>query len=114
MRSLQRNLKTIRDALNDTSAKGRVYHYTRPADTTSAWIVWQEDGENQSFNTDNQKKEQQIHGTIDCYSLTEYDPLFDEIQEALNALENVGWNLMSVQYEDETNLIHYEWEFNIV
>lgn len=111
--SLQQKLKTIRDALNTTSAKGKVYHYTRPAKSKPAFIVWQEDGEGDSADFDNHKAEQQIHGTIDCYTLTEFDPLLDEIQDALNDIE-IGWSLLSVQYEDETNLIHYEWEFNVV
>lgn len=113
MKSVQQNLKRIRDALNGTSAHGRVYHYTRPSDQNGSWVVWQEDGEGESFNTGNHKAEQQIHGTIDCYTLTEYDPLLDEIQTALEGLEDTGWSLLSVTYEDETDLIHYEWGFNI-
>ena len=49
---------------------------------------------------------------IDCFTQKEYDPVLDEIQDALNEAE-IGWRLSSVQYEDETNLIHSEWEFNI-
>lgn len=113
MKSVQSNLKRIRDALNSTSAQGRIYHYKRPKDQKPSWIVWQEDGEGGSFEGDNRKCEQQIHGTIDCYTLEEYDPLLDEVQEALNDADLVGWSLLSVQYEDETNLIHYEWEFYI-
>lgn len=113
MKSLTQNLKMIRDTLNTTSAQGRVFHYTRPKEKLSSWIVWQEDGEINSHEANNRKFNQQIHGTIDCFSLNEYDDLFDEIQDALNGLENVGWVLNSVQYEDETNLIHYEWEFYI-
>lgn len=113
MKSLNLNLKTIRDALNTTSAAGRVFHYTRPKGDYTNWIVWQEDGEADSRSVNNTKVEQQLHGTIDCYSLDEYDDLFDEIQDALNSIVNVGWNLNSIQYEDETNLIHYEWEFYI-
>lgn len=113
MKSLNLNLKRIRDALNTTSATGRVYHYTRPSDITTSWIVWQEDGESSSLAVNNHKTEQQIHGTIDCYSLEEYDGLFDEVQDALNIVPNLGWSLLSVDYEDETNLIHYQWEFNI-
>lgn len=110
MKSLQKNLKHLRDVLKTTSAP--VYHYTKPKSVKAPWVVWQEDGEAESFDSDNRKAEQQVHGTIDCYTLTEYDPLLDEIQEALNGAE-IGWRLSSVQYEDETNLIHYEWEFNI-
>lgn len=114
MKSLQSNLKRIRDILNGTSAKGCVFHYTRPAKSLPSWVVWQEDFEDTANNADNRKQEQQIHGTIDCYSKTEYDPLFDEIQDALNDADHVAWRLNSVQYEDETNLIHYEWEFYVI
>lgn len=114
MKSLQNSLKQIRDILNSTSAKGRVYHYTRPKGEVPSWVVWQEDSEEAAFDAENHKAEQQVHGTIDCYSQTEYDPLFDEIQDALDKAENVGFRLNSVQYEDETRLIHYEWEFNVI
>lgn len=112
MNSLQTNLKQIRDLLNQTSAAGRVYHYTRPDRSLPSWVVWSEDSEAESHDANNVKIEQQVHGTIDCYSKTEYDPLFDEIQTALNDA-GIGWNLLSVQYEDETSLIHYEWEFYV-
>lgn len=114
MKSLQNSLKQIRDLLNGTSAKGRVFHYTRPSKTLPSWVVWAEDSESSDFSAGNHKAEQQVHGTIDCYSKTEYDPLFDEIQEALNGADSIGWRLNSVQYEDETSLIHYEWEFNVI
>lgn len=110
MKSLQAKLKDLRDVLNTTGVT--VYHYGRPKNITAPWIVWSEDGETTSFDGDNHKGEQQIHGTIDCFTQTEYDPLLDSIQEALNTAD-VGWKLVSVQYEDETKLIHYEWEFNI-
>ena len=112
MKSLQTNLKTIRDVLNTTSAAGRVYHYTRPASIKAPWIVWQEDGENASHSTDNRKDLQQIEGSIDCYTQTEFDTLLDEVQDTLNDAE-IGFQLVMVDYEDETNLIHYQWRFYI-
>lgn len=112
MKSLQTNLKRIRDLLNATSARGRVYHYTRPKDKLTSWIVWMEDSEAGAAESDNRKAYQQVHGTIDCYTKIEYDPLLDEIQNALNSA-GVGWRLNMVDYEDETALIHYEWEFFI-
>lgn len=113
MKSLTNNLKKIRDILNSTSAKGRIYHYTKPKKDLKSWVVWQEDGEDMSHDADNHKINQQIQGSIDLYTKTEYDPLIDEIQEALDAAENVGWRLSMVDYEDETALIHYQWEFYI-
>ena len=42
----------------------------------------------------------------------EYDELIDKIQDALNK-NCISFNLNSVQYEDETGYIHYEWRFEI-
>ena len=47
----------------------------------------------------------QLYGTDIPYLV------LDEIQEALQNVAPGAWSLLSVQYEDETNLIHYEWEF---
>lgn len=111
MKSLQSKLKEVQSVLVSTG--GNVYHFRRPRDKKPPFIVWQEDGEGISIGADNHKAEQQIHGTIDLYTLMEFDPLADAIQDALNGAD-IGWSLLSVQYEDETNIIHYEWEFNAV
>lgn len=108
MKSLQAKLMDIRDALYSTGVP--TYHYERPESAAAPWIVWAEDGEESSFNGDNLKEEQQIHGVVDCYTQQEYDPLLDKVQEVLNGIA-AGWSLTSVQYEDETKLIHYSWEF---
>ena len=75
------------------------------------FCVWAEDGEN-GFNAGNRKAEQAITGTVDYYTLREYDPAVDDIQTALNALR-IPWRLNSVQYEDATNLIHWEWTWEV-
>lgn len=110
MMSVVDKLKKIRDAMNGVSDK--VYHYKRPKDVKPAWIVWQEDGSSTDMWANNRMSEQQLHGTVDLYTLQEYDPLIDEIQEALNGVMG-GWSLQMVDYEDETNLIHYEWEWTL-
>lgn len=110
MTALTEKLSRIHEELNkieDTT----FYHYWRPAKVKSEYGVWAEDGEQDSFNGDNIKLEQQIHGTVDYFTLKEFNPVLDEIQEALQNVAPGAWSLLSVQYEDETNLIHYEWEF---
>lgn len=117
MKSLVNNLRTIRDALLASVGDGdapAVYHYQRPArENLKRYVVWAEDGESGSFMVDNHKAEQQISGSIDLYTDREFDTWADRIQTALDTLENVTWNLDSVQYEDETGLIHYEWAFTV-
>ena len=113
MTSLTHKVKKIRDAL--TPLEGvEVYHYHKPAEVQSArYIVWAEDGASTSFSANNRQSEQEVTGTVDLYTQMEYDPLIDEIQEALDAVPHAAWNLNSVAYEDETALIHYEWTFTV-
>ena len=105
-------IKKIEELL--TSIDGlKVYHYWHTR-AKAPFCVWQENSEGESLHTDNHKAEQVISGSIDYYTLTEYDPCIETIQNKLNETENVGWVLNSVQYEDETNLIHYEWLFEVI
>lgn len=91
-----------------------VYHYWRPRPNgVDRYIIWAEDTEDNSFHAGNVKLEQAIHGTIDLYTKEEFDSLIDAIQDKLNSLENVSWSLDSSQYEDDTGLIHYEWEWRM-
>lgn len=106
---LQIKLKAIGDALAELTAN--CYHYYRPK-MEPPFIVWAEDGEASGLHVDNHKGEQAVSGWIDYYTLTEYDPKLDEIQECLNGLP-IAWRLDSVDYEDETNLIHYSWAFEV-
>lgn len=107
--TLSDKLKLVRDALLQTS--GKVYHYTKGNDAGKRYIVWQESEESSSANMNNRKAEQEIRGTVDLYTCIEFDTLADEIQTALNNADRIAWRLNSTQYEDETELIHYEWEF---
>ena len=109
MTTIQR-LTAVRDAL--TPLTNNVYHYWRPQ-MSAPFIVWQETGEGDSFSSDNKKSEQLITGTVDLYSKTEFDPLIDQIQDALRSVDNLGWQLTDAVYEDETGLIHHSWEFSI-
>jgi len=72
-----------------------------------------EDGENNSFHSDNHKQEQKIAGYVDYFTKTEFDTNVDVIQDILNA-EPVAWSLRTVDYEDQTNLIHFRWWWEVV
>lgn len=110
MMSLKTRMEALADAFSELS--DNVYHYWRPRpDGVNRYIIWEESEEAASLEADNMKQEQGIHGTLDLYSVYEFEPLIDEIQEALNAFENLSWRLNSAQYEEETGLIHHEWEW---
>lgn len=110
MTSLQAKLQQIGSALY--GALGNiVHHYYRP-DGEAQSVVWQEQGEYNSFHADNTKGEQAIRGTVDYYTKTEFDSNADVIQTVLMSL-GAAWALESVQYEEDTKLIHYEWSWII-
>lgn len=99
----------IRDALLTVSKD--VYHF-EALKKKDKYIVWAEDGEGNSGHADN-KKNQVIQGTIDYFTKDDADPVVEEIQEALELYE-ISYKLNSVQYEDETEYIHYEWILSLI
>lgn len=88
------------------------YHYWRPV-KTAPWLIWAEDG-SMGLAAGNHVAEQALTGTTDYFTKDEFDPAIDDIQEAQNGLEGFAWSLNSVQYEEETELIHYEWTWSFL
>lgn len=107
--SLQSKLYQLGTAF--ATLTGNVYHYWRPVKSVPC-IIWAEEGEDTSFHSNNRKSEQRIIGSVDLFTKTEFDPLMDRVQETLDDL-GVTWTLDSVQYEDDTNLIHYSWRWGV-
>ena len=107
---MQTKLKSFGLGLADVV---EAYHYWRPMQKYP-YAIWQEDSEDGSFDTNNHKKEQQVHGTVDYFTKVEFDEAVDDIQEYLNSVNDFGWRLDAVQYEDDTNLIHFTWEWWII
>lgn len=108
--TIAEKLKKIKDALVAVGGN-KVFHYTKPDNVKADYIVWSESSEDGSFNAENHKQEQVIFGYIDLYTTKEFNPLCDSIQGALTGVDGCTWQLQSVQYEDDTKLIHYDWEF---
>lgn len=89
-----------------------VFHYFASGQTGN-YIVWAEDGEGASGHADNKKTTQVVQGTIDYFTKTEFDPVVEQIQSALNSAD-IAWRLNSVQHEQDTGYIHYEWVWEMV
>lgn len=87
-----------------------VWHYFRPKQTPP-YALWQEDG-GSFFFADNNAKESHVTGSTDYFTKTEFDPMVDEIQKMLTE-NGFAWTLNSIQYEEETGLIHYEWVWEV-
>ena len=109
MISINSKLTKIRDILN--KACNHVYHYDA-LDKVEDYIVWAESGSGDNAYFDNKMEEYALTGTIDFFTKTEYNPIIDKIEEELTS-NQISFFLNSVQYEEETKLIHYEWRFEI-
>ena len=100
----------IKEALLQVDVDVFHYYALHPSDR---YVVWAEDGEGAELAADNQKVGQVLAGTIDLFTKTEQDPAIGEIQTALKHAE-ISYSLNSVQYEEETGYIHYEWRWEVV
>lgn len=103
------SLEQVRDAC--LSVTENVGHY-EAMDKTTAYCVWAEDMESAKLDANNIKIAQTIEGTIDYFTKDEDDPNLEAFPAAFNAA-GFAWELNSVQYEDETKFIHYEWLFRV-
>jgi len=103
------NFDIVKNALLTVTDK--VYHY-RAYNATDKYIVWAEDGQATALWAENKMQNQVIEGTIDYFTKSENDPAPEQIQNALNN-SGISWRLNSIQYEDNTKLIHYEWVWQI-
>lgn len=107
---LFQKLFKIRDAL--LTVTDNVGHY-EALNVEDQYIVWAEDSEADSVHADNRKKLQTIQGTIDYFTKLDNDKKVEEIQAALNEADDVAYQLNSVQYEEETGFIHFEWLWEV-
>lgn len=102
--TLQQKLKRFGESLADLAPN--VYHYHRRQKDFPC-VIWQEEGP-ASFYLDDQLSESAPAGSLDYFTQEEFDPAVDEIELTLAAL-GISWRLNSIQYEEDTGLIHYEW-----
>lgn len=76
------------------------------------YIVWAEEEQGSAIHADDEMTEQSLRGTIDYFTKIEADPNFDFIQGKLNS-SDIAWSLNSVQHEQDTGYIHYEWVWEV-
>lgn len=72
------------------------------------YIVWAEDVQGSSQESDGKKAWWTQQGTIDLFTLKEFDPLAEQIEDTINNAEISWWKSLT-DYEEDTGLIHHEW-----
>ena len=76
------------------------------------YIVWAEDGTGDTVFANGRKQCGAMTGTVDLFTRDrDGDPLIAAISDALNGI--CAWRLNSVQYEDDTGLLHVEWVWEV-
>lgn len=93
-----------------TAVTGAVSHFERMK--SDRYFVWQEDGAT-DLESDNAHSEKAVTGTTDLFTKQEFDPWKEQFEAALDAA-GIAWYLNSVQYEEDTGFIHYEWAWEVV
>lgn len=79
---------------------------------TPPYIVWAEDGTADTVFANDRVENQAVTGTVHLFTRTlEGEPLAQAVPRALD--EVCAWRLGSVQYEQETGLLHYEWVWEV-
>ena len=101
-------LKRLSDGLG---ALGGPVHDDHGSQPEPPCIVWAEESANEQ-HADNTVAEQSPSGTLDYFTQEEFDPMVEAIQGKLREL-GAAWGLNSVQYEEDTDLIHYEWVWEV-
>lgn len=96
-----------------TAITQNTYHYAAPPNTQPPYIVWQEFSQSDTMDADGEQDQYAVSGTIDIFSLMEKEPIVKQVRESLNDSE-IAFSLKSVQYEQDTGLIHWEYEFDLV
>lgn len=110
--SLNDALKTFRNALAASNIDGvTIRHYWRSG-LKAPFLVWAETGDNDNRWGDNRLAYRNVGGVLDYYTKTEFDPNVDEIESVFDSLD-CSWYLSDVLYEEDTNLIHYSWVWNM-
>lgn len=102
--------EVIKNALLTVGVPVSHYEAKRKPDK---YIVWAEGSTAQSLGADNRISTRVMEGTADYFTREEDDPNIAAIEAALNN-GKIAWRLNSVQYEEQTGYIHYEWVWRVL
>lgn len=102
-------LSDLIQALEDTKIPFKHYAWSHAPDGT--YGVYAEDGSN-ILKTDDGTGEYALEGTVDLFTRDDSDTPRETVEAALESC-GCAWYLNSVQFEDDTGYIHFEWVFQV-
>lgn len=83
---------------------------TRP---TGAFGVVQLERSVETLEGDNEIQERAFEGSVDLYMPTRDKTKIEQVKEVLRSNCEGAFVLSSIQHEEETGLLHYEWVFQL-
>jgi len=75
------------------------------------YFVWQEDG-GHGLSADGKHVERAVTGFTDLFTTVEFDPWAEALGESLSGY-GIAWSLRDVQFEEETGITHYTWDWEV-
>lgn len=93
-----------------TAVTDQVSHFHRM--DSNRYFVWQEDGRN-DLEAENVHVEGAVTGFTDLFTTEEFDPWADQLQASFDQY-GISWSLGDVQYEEDTGIIHYTWDWEVI
>lgn len=101
------------DALKDALARVTLdcYHFYALPNVEPPYIIWKEDGRT-DLVANGEHTEKAWTGVVDLYTKTENDPLVGKVEDALTSV-CAAWSLISVDYESDTERLHYSWDWEL-
>jgi len=72
------------------------------------YIVFAEDGAN-DFMAGGRHAERATEGTVDLFTRNYAPDAASSVEQALQGLTGVAWSLNSIQFEEDTRYVHFEW-----
>lgn len=91
------------------SVTSAVSHYEKMQ--SDRYFVWQEDS-SEAVSAEGRHTAGKVMGTTDFFTKTEQDPWKEDLERAFGRW-GISWSLNSVQYEEDTGFIHYEWVWEV-
>lgn len=92
-----------------TAVTDAVSHFERPK--SERYFVWQADG-NKDLTADDTHAEKAVTGSTDLFTKIEFDPWAEAIGESFSSY-GIAWTLADVQFEEDTGIIHFTWEWEV-
>lgn len=75
------------------------------------YFVWKEDGSN-DLQANDRHVEKAVTGVTDLYTKLEFDPWKEELEAAFERY-GIAYDLITVDYEEDTGFTHYSWDWEV-